>query len=374
MKPRKHIAGLGVYSGEITVDKLAAKIGKASTEIIKAEFNENLHPPSANVVKALNKFLDTNQSKYGKINSYPYDITYENIRNKLAKSICKNFSYKNVILGNGSNEIIDLVIKTFVDPAANDVLLMAPVFGGYNVYLKTYCIQTNTIICNKNLSFDVDDIEKAITPVTKVVFICHPNNPTGLLFSREKMVYLLENYPEILFFVDEAYITFSPEDSFFDLVHHHGNIVISRTFSKACSLAGLRIGYAISSEDNIEWLSRTRVSYTANIVSIIAIDALLSDHGYIETVVREINSERETMKAGLQKIPHVLKIYDSKSNFILVKFKEALKLFDFLLQNGIIVRNYTKAPKLDGCLRISICRRHENEKILEIIRNFRCQQ
>ena len=121
-------------------------------------------------------------------------------------------------------------------------------------------------------------------------------------------------------------------------------------------------------------MSRTRVSYTANIVSIIAIDALLSDHGYIETVVREINSERETMKAGLQKIPHVLKIYDSKSNFILVKFKEALKLFDFLLQNGIIVRNYTKAPKLDGCLRISICRRHENEKILEIIRNFRCQQ
>lgn len=374
MRPRNHISNLGVYSGEVTVDELSARIGKNPAEIIKAEFNENLHPPSQNVVRAVRIFLETNQSKYGKINSYPYDIKYEEIRGKLAQSISRDFSYRNVILGNGSNEIIDLVIKTFVDPAENDVLLMAPVFGGYNVYLKTYCIKTNTIICNDTLVFDVHDIEEAITPVTRVVFICHPNNPTGLLFSREDMLYLVGRYPETLFFVDEAYITFSPDDSFFDLVKEYNNIVIARTFSKAYSLAGLRIGYAISSDENIDWLSRTRVSYTANIVSIIAIDALLNDLDYISTVVKEITSEREKMKESLKKIPHVLEVYDSKSNFILVKFKEALKLFDFLLLNGIIVRNYTRAPRLDNCLRISVCRKHENDKILDVIRNFRCPQ
>ena len=157
MKPRTHILQMKTYSGETTVNELAAMIGMSPENIIKAEFNESPYPPSPKILKALRDFMSTNKSVYGKINYYPYDIQYEDVREKLAKAIDPSFSAKNILLGNGSNEIIDLTIKTFVD-ADEEALLMKPVFGGYAVYLNTYHIATKCIICSDDLAFNIEDI------------------------------------------------------------------------------------------------------------------------------------------------------------------------------------------------------------------------
>lgn len=371
MKPRQHILSMSAYLGEIPVPKLAKRIGKQPEEIIKAEFNESSYGPNPKIIDALKKFIETNNSKYGKLNYYPFDIEYKAIRNKLAKFFSKKFSSKNILLGNGSNEIIDLAIKTFVNPNQEEVLIMEPVFGGYKTYLKAYNVKINSVICRDNLTFDVNDLKNAMTLKTKLVFICHPNNPTGILFSRKNLIELIELYRNTMFFVDEAYIDFSRKDSFISLIENYNNLIISRTFSKAYSLAGLRLGYAVSSSANIEWMSRVRVSYTANIVSIIALDTILDDKEYVNKVISKVNNERKKMIAEMKKIKIVSKVYDSCANFILVRFNNAIKVFNYLLKKGIIVRNYTKAPKLDNCLRITICRENENRKLIETLRNFK---
>lgn len=316
-------------------------------------------------------FLDANENSIGSLvggqyNRYP-DPQQVQLKAELAK--LKGVNPGQLFLGNGSDEAIDLLFRAFCNPSQDSVLYFPPTYGMYEIAARI----NNAVICevplDSNFQIDVQAAINEIQPSTKIIFICSPNNPTGNMIASERIEFLLNHFQGIVV-VDEAYIDFSEKESWVSKLNQYPNLVVLQTLSKAWGLAGLRIGMAISSPEIIAVLNK--IKYPYNISSAVQ---ELAGKGIAQVAkkdewIRELNKERELLISKLEQICFVKKVFPTDANFVLVRFLDADKVYEYLKETGIITRNRSGVLFCEDCLRITIGTSEENILLIKTLNNF----
>lgn len=311
-------------------------------------------------------FMDANENPYGNLNRYPDPYQTEL---KSAISRIRSVPEENIFLGNGSDEIIDLCFRIFCNPGLDKALTFSPTYGMYEVSAAINDVKLLKI----PLSGDFDIEISKVLPVLedkylKIIFICSPNNPTGNSMSSTAMETIISKFEGIVV-IDEAYIDFSEKPSFKTLLGRYQNLIVMQTFSKAMGLAAARIGMAFMDTSMVHYFNKMKPPYN---ISTINQKAALRSLGLIEQSrkrIQLIKAERKRLTAGLRKISIIEKVFPSDSNFLLVKTRDADLIYSILIENNIIVRNRSKA--VPGCLRITVGKVNENNKLLKILRNIK---
>jgi histidinol-phosphate aminotransferase len=312
-------------------------------------------------------FLDANENPYPSgYNRYPDPLQWK-VKEKLAT--LKNVEPEQIFLGNGSDEAIDLIIRAFCEPYKNSILITDPTYGMYAVCAEVNAAPLIKVALTPDFDLDLDKLFSAITNDTSVIFFCSPNNPTGNLLSRDKILTVLERFQGIVA-IDEAYIDFTNTESFTKLIPMYPNLIVLQTFSKAWGLAGLRLGMAFSSKEVINVLNKIKYPYNVNIqTQEIALDALLNI-AKKEGSVGEIIAQRTELSKELIKLPITEHVYPSDANFLLVKVKDAPGTYGYLMDRKIIVRDRSKVTLCDNCIRITIGTPQENKDLIAALRNL----
>ncbi len=316
-------------------------------------------------------FLDANENSLGSpttrwYNRYP-DPLQQKVKQKLSE--VKGVPAENIFLGNGSDECIDIVIRAFCEPATDNIIICPPTYGMYEVSANINNVAIKKVPLTAAFQLDLPAIEEAIDDNTKAIFLCSPNNPTGNSLSREDIEVILNNYSGIVV-IDEAYINFSRFRSFTQELQDYPNLVILQTLSKAWGLAALRVGIAFSSEAIVGVMNKIKPPYNINQASQDLTLQALEEVGQVNDMIREIVAQRQTLAEGLQKLSFVQKIYPSDANFLLVQVTEAKKIYEYLLENGIVVRDRSNVILCLGCLRITVGTSMENENLLQVLQQF----
>jgi histidinol-phosphate aminotransferase len=312
-------------------------------------------------------FLDANENPYGeKLNRYP-DPQHNSLRNIFSKE--KNVNSNQLIFGNGSDEIIDLVLRVFCEPGIDEAIIIPPTYGMFEVLLKLNNISIKKVNLDENYSLDLTSILKEINKKTKIIFLCSPNNPTGNSISIEKIINLLESFNGIVF-LDEAYIHFSNKKSCISLIKKYKNLVVCQTFSKAYGLAGIRLGVCFADEKIVEFLNKIKPPY--NINSFTQEEAIknIETKNNLSKKISMILDQKNEMIDAMKNINFIKKIFPSDANFILIKVDDANKRYKQLLSNGIVVRNRTSLFNCNNTLRISVGSKEENLKLVKIFKKI----
>ncbi len=310
-------------------------------------------------------FLDANENPYENgWNRYP-DPDQEELKSILSK--LKGISAKNMLLGNGSDEILDMIFRVFCDPKVDNIIINTPTFGMYKVLADINEIAVKYVSLTNDFQLNTDFIKKQIDEHTKLIFICSPNNPTGNLISKKDILYLLQTL-HVMIVIDEAYIDFSDELSWLHEVENYKNLIVTQTLSKAYGMAGLRLGICYAAEATIEILKKIKMPYNVNVLSQKIALEQLNEQRFIETKIDEILVNRAVLKNDLQKISFVKKIYHSDTNFLLVKVDDANKRYEQLLEKGIVVRNRSNEPLCENCLRFTIGTKKETEILINTLK------
>lgn len=312
-------------------------------------------------------YLDANENPYpSSYNRYP-DPLQKKVKEALAP--LKGTSPENIFLGNGSDEAIDLLIRSFCEPHQDSILILEPTYGMYTVCANVNAVSVQSVSLTKSFDIDLESTLKAILPTTKIIFACSPNNPSGNLLNRESILQLLEQFSGLVV-VDEAYIDFSESESFTSLLNKFENLVILQTFSKAWGLAGLRLGMCYASSDIINILNKVKYPYNINIqTQTLALEALgKSSRKDIE--VKQLIRERKKLADSLSALPLVKKVFNSDANFLLVQVEDAKVVYHYLTQKGIIVRDRSSILQCENCLRITIGTPEENQRLLESLKEI----
>lgn len=269
-----------------------------------------------------------------------------------------------ILLGNGSDEIIDMLMRCFCRPGEDQVMVFPPTFGMYAVRARVNNLEVIPVNLDSDFGIDPGKALKNVTPDTRLMFVCHPNNPTGNVQEKETIIELLENFDGIVV-VDEAYIDFCPEKSLLPLLKDHRNLVVLQTFSKAYGLAGARIGAAYASREIIGVLQTISFPYNLGTPSIRLAEKALDSYAAFLMNLRRIAASRDHLADVIKKLPLAEKVYPSDANFLLVKTRDADALYKHLGRRGIIVRNRSNEPGCTGCLRITVGTPEENQQLLE---------
>jgi len=307
-------------------------------------------------------FLDANENPFNSPwNRYP-DPRQVKLKTRVGE--IKNIAVSKIFLGNGSDEPIDLLFRAFCEPGRDNVVSINPTYGMYRVAADTNNVAVNLVPLSTEFELDADAVLNAVTSSTKIIFLCSPNNPSGNALDNTAMLRIIENFSGIVV-VDEAYIDFCPEKSFLPLLDQYPNLVILQTFSKAWGMAGLRLGMAFAAEPIIEVLSRIKYPYNLSILTQQKGLELLSDEQKKLDWVDIILIERDKMKENLKKYPFVVKIYPTDANFLLVKIHDPRGIYQYLVDEKIIVRDRSSISLCEGCLRISIGSPEENAILIE---------
>ena len=311
-------------------------------------------------------YLDANENPYGSAYSrYP-----DPLQNELKSAISQHKSIvsEQIFLGNGSDEAIDLIIRIFCTPGKDEILILPPTYGMYKVCADISAVKVNECLLTPNFQLDVAGMKKAITPDTKVLFICSPNNPTGNLINPDSIFEILQFFNGIVV-LDEAYVDFADKgSSWLAKLDQHPNLIILQTFSKAWGLAGIRLGLAFASKEIIELMNKVKPPYNINLLTQqTALRSLQEFASQKEQEVDEIISERARLAERLEGRPEVLRIYPSNANFLLIKFKHSDQIFKHLKDAGIVVRDRSRTPLCEGCLRITIGTPMENNLVIETL-------
>ena len=308
-------------------------------------------------------FLDANENPYGSLNRYP-----DPYQHKLKETICliKGVNEESVFLGNGSDEIIDLTFRIFCNPGIDKALIFPPTYGMYEVFASINDIQVIKVPLDGDFQINIKEAETFFSDESlKLVFICSPNNPTGNCINHDDIEYIIRNFKGMVL-LDEAYMDFCNGYSFIDKIRQYPNLIVMRTFSKAFGLAAVRIGIAYSDPAVIQYFNKTKPPYNISAINQeAAFRRLLNGDSFINHVL-EIKNERERLKNELVRLDITEKIYPSDANFLLVKVKDANYIYNYLIMNGIIVRNRSSA--VDNCLRITVGTRNENDKLLDALK------
>jgi histidinol-phosphate aminotransferase len=321
--------------------------------------------------------LDANENGVGSVieghfNRYPDPLQFD-VKTRILAKLNPELSVYNIFCGNGSDEAIDLLIRAFCEPKRDSIMVFPPVFAMYEKCAQINNVAIQQVQLTKDFQLDIEAIKAAIKPETKMIFICHPNNPTGNLIHSEDIKIILDSFNGILV-IDEAYIDFSNGHSWVNSILKYDNVVVLRTFSKAWGLAALRMGLAFGSKPVIEVLNKIKMPYNINInTSKLVSEALGHQYFKLKEMVSEIVEEREQLAVQLSWLNCVKKIFPSDANFLLVKFEDPKTAYNFLKGKGIIVRDRSNLPLCEGCLRITVGNKKENVLLLEALKAFEAQ-
>ena len=314
--------------------------------------------------------LDANENSLGApykeadgLHRYP-SPQQKHLREKIAE--LRNVDSKNVFVGVGSDEAIDLLYRIFCEPRTDNVIITPPTYGMYEVSAGIHDLEVKKVLLDDTYQPKVDAILEAADEHTKMLFMCSPNNPTGNEFDKDRIEKLISKFSGIVV-VDEAYIDFSDQESRTNLLDMYPNLVVLQTFSKSFGLAGIRMGIAIASETVIKFMMKVKAPYNVNaLTSKFALQAF--DH--LETVrfnIDKLKQERQKLREELAKFSSVRKIYPSDANFLLIKIDNAVKTYNKLAEKGVIVRYRGNEPLCDDCLRVTVGTPDENEIFLETL-------
>lgn len=278
----------------------------------------------------------------------------------------KNIPVPNIFLGNGSDEPIDLLFRAFCEPGKDNVVSINPTYGMYRVAADTNNVSVKLVNLGPDFELDANAILAAVTIQTKIIFLCSPNNPSGNALDHNDMKLIIEGFNGLVV-VDEAYIDFCPEKSFLPVLEQYPNLVILQTFSKAWGMAGLRLGMAFASVPIIEVLSRIKYPYNLSILTQQKGLELLADKQRMIDWVGIILKERTKMLELLPKYPFVIKVFPTDANFLLVKTHDPKGIYQYLVDEKIIVRDRSSISLCEGCLRISIGSPDENATLIKAL-------
>lgn len=312
-------------------------------------------------------FLDANENPFENgVNRYPDPQQYAV---KTLLSEMKNVETGNILLGNGSDEVLDLLFRAFCEPNVDNVITLPPTYGMYAVLANINAIENRTVLLSDNFQPRVDSILKAVDAQSKILFLCSPNNPTGNSFSIETIEALLLRFRGLVV-IDEAYIDFSDEKSWLEKLEKYPNLVITQTLSKAYGLAGIRLGVCYASQQIIAILNTIKPPYNINELSQQrAIERLLQSDEVVQEIVK-IKEERAYLVSNLKTINYVQEIYPSACNFVLIKVDNATKRYDQLITKGIVIRNRTSQPLCENCLRLTVGTRLENSRLIQVLKEI----
>ena len=317
-------------------------------------------------------FLDANENSYGSpltkwYNRYPDPLQWE-LKKKIAT--IKNVAAENMLLGNGSDECIDLLIRAFCEPKKDNLIICPPTYGMYEVYAHINDVDVREVPLLPDFQLNLEGIEAAIDEHTKLIFICSPNNPTGNSMEREDIETVLNNF-EGLVVIDEAYINYSRHRSFVAELKEYPNLVVMQTFSKAWGLAALRLGINFASKEIIDLLNKIKPPYNINQATQELAEQALDNLEDVNMMIRETVKERALLVNELVQLPIVQKVYPSDANFVLVKMDQATKVYDYLKEKGIIVRNRSNVILCDDCLRITIGTPEQDKQLINSLMEYK---
>ncbi|MCS4228090.1 histidinol-phosphate transaminase [Sphingobacterium sp. BIGb0165] len=310
--------------------------------------------------------IDANENPFGSplnhdYNRYPDPLQHQ-VKAKLSN--IKGVPAENIFLGNGSDEAIDILYRAFCTPGVDNVILVPPTYGMYEVSANINDITFKKVNLTADYQLDLDGIANAIDAHTKLIFICSPNNPTGNSIRRQDIETVLNNFQGLVV-VDEAYINFSAVKSFTQELAEYPNLVVLQTLSKAWGLAALRLGMAFASKEIIAVYNKIKPPYNINQATQDIVLEALNNVDQVNDWIKETVSEREKLVRELLELDYVQYITPSDANFILVKMEQPREVYDYLVQFGIIVRDRSKVELCEGCLRITVGTPAENRTLLE---------
>jgi len=319
-------------------------------------------------------FLDANENPYGSpilddnYNRYPDPLQ---LKAKAKISTLKAIPAEQIFLGNGSDEAIDILFRAFCEPGKDNVIICPPTYGMYEVSANINNVSVMKVpLTKETFQLDTNAILKNINDQTNLIFVCCPNNPTGNGVKWADIKILLESFKGIVV-VDEAYIDFASFNSLILKLPEYKNLVILQTFSKGWGLAGLRVGMAFASTEIIDLFNKIKPPYNINAVSQQLLIEALNNKTTVDKWAKEIINQRSILFEKLVEIPFVLRIYDSEANFILVKVTNAKKIYQFLTQNKMIIRDRSNISLCDECLRITIGTQEENKQLINLLKQYK---
>lgn len=309
-------------------------------------------------------FLDANENPFENgVNRYPDP---QQGKLKAILSEIKNVPINNILLGNGSDEILDLIFRAFCEPNQDNVIILPPTYGMYEVLANLNAIKFIKVDLDDTFQPKVDAILNAANNNSKILFLCSPNNPTANSFESSKIEKLITEF-EGLVVIDEAYIDFSKEASWLSRLNEFPNLIVTQTLSKAYAMAGIRLGICYASAEIISILNMIKPPYNINELTQKKAIELLSIKDLASNQIRDILNERSILMAELKNITFVSKIYPSDANFILAKVDDANKRYDQLIKKGIVIRNRTTQAGCENCLRLTVGTFEENEKLVKTL-------
>lgn len=304
-------------------------------------------------------FLDANENPFGELNRYP-DPDQLEIKKALSK--IKKVDKNQVFIGNGSDEVIDLVFRIFCEPGVDKALTFSPTYGMYDVSASINNVELIKVPLNENFEIDRDALNVYINDENlKLIFICSPNNPTGNCFDKSSVDYILNNFKGIVI-IDEAYIDFSLEESYTSKVNNYPNLIVCQTFSKAWGLAGVRVGVAYSNATIIDWFKKVKPPYNVSTLNQQAVLERLDNRVEFEIEKSLILNEKKKLIKKFEALDLVKKIYPSQANFILIEVVNANEIYQILVAQKIITRNRNKVVR--NCLRITVGSKEENDQLI----------
>ena len=326
---------------------------------IKLHANESPYPPEKDIAKLLKECSDDLQ-----INRYP-DPDCHKLKQTISGVL--GVPADQLIVGNGSDELIQFILQIFCEPG-DSITFPDPTFAMYKIIAQGMGINSSAFPLDENWDFEANQFLEFLEECnSKVVFFSYPNNPTGNCFSAKAIKYIIENFQGIVV-VDEAYYDFSAK-TFIQEMPNNNNLIVLKSLSKI-GMAGLRVGYGIAQPELIEQFNKVRLPYNSNSISQLLSEKLLSDFAKIQKQIDNIKAERVRVLENLSEINGITP-YPSDSNFILFRSKmDSEQLFKKLAENGILIRNLGAHPRLSNCLRVTIGTREDNDKFLEQVRNL----
>ena len=312
-------------------------------------------------------FLDANENPFENgVNRYP-DPQQTTVKKEL--SSLKNIPIDQILLGNGSDEVLDLIYRAFCEPKQDSVITLPPTYGMYKVLANINNIEEKEVFLNESFEPKVEEILKAANENSKILFLCSPNNPSGNSFSNEAVEELLIKFNGLVV-IDEAYIDFSAQQSWLTRLNEFPNLIITQTLSKAYGMAGIRLGICYASTEIITVLNKLKPPYNVNeLTQQKALKRLLTKNK-VQNEINDILEQRSKLIEKLKEISFVEKIYPTDANFVLVKVDDAVKRYNQLIERGIVIRNRTTQPLCENTLRFTIGTKNENKLLMKALKEI----
>lgn len=313
-------------------------------------------------------FLDANENPFDNgVNRYP-DPYQRSLKSLLAEQ--KEVSESQILLGNGSDEVLDLIYRAFCEPNQDNIITLPPTYGMYKVLAGINAVENKEVLLTTDFEPNVNEILKVADSNSKLLFICSPNNPTGNSFKKERIEKLLESFNGLVV-IDEAYIDFSKDESWISELEKYPNLIVTQTLSKAYGLAGIRLGICYASEEIIGILNKIKPPYNVNQLTQQRALQRVLNQDLVDQEVQQILDERDGLIKALNSLKFVEQLYPSDANFVLAKVDDANKRYQQLLKKQVVVRNRSTQPLCENTLRFTVGTPQENKKLIAILKELK---